>query len=119
MTEPVYQIYMAQDPEGREYIGATRHCAEKRVMIQVIPPRAWPGKEKACLSDGIKRFGLEAFKVFWLASARGVANAAEVEKALIKQRGTLRPHGYNGNIGGGGLTSKGKITRRKVVMVQA
>ncbi|WP_312595456.1 hypothetical protein [Brevundimonas sp.] len=100
----IYSIYLAIDPDGRGYVGCTRHSVRHRWFQHVLPPRQWPGVAKACVSDGIKKFGREGFKVFHIASAMGVENAAAVERDLIEQWGTRRPSGYNGNIGGGGLT---------------
>lgn len=103
MNEGRFQIYIATGPNGKQYVGCTSRSVELRWRDhRYIIPRVWPGEDDADISDAIKRYGADSFTVEHVASATTQPDAWAIERALIVQNETLRPHGYNRNAGGPG-----------------
>jgi len=92
-----YEVYLAECPEGRRYVGCSKHGAAYRWRTHFgKPPRPWPTDGTADVADAIKRFGREAFTLTVLARVDDPMIAAAIETAMIAHFDCCRPRGYNG-----------------------
>lgn len=106
-------VYMATSPDGRSYIGVTRHSPDVRWQqhCSMARRRHSPGYFAAAL----RQFRPETFVWRVLLIADDAAFLKEMEVRAIEAYGTLYPHGLNATVGGDGvsLDAATEIRRRR------
>ena len=101
---------MATAPDGRSYIGVTRHSHDLRWQqhCSVARRSRWRGH----IARAIRAFGPEAFCRRVLVVANDMLYLKEMEVRAIAAFGTLYPDGLNGTEGGDGMMAD-QITELK------
>jgi group I intron endonuclease len=84
---------------GKCYVGLTKAGVSKRFKAHVYNARAGKG---GALYAAIRKYGPEAFTRETLLEGLTREEACEAEKALISERNTRCPNGYNVTVGGDG-----------------
>lgn len=107
----VFNLYVAEAPDGRFYVGCTRYGVRHRWHTHhASPPRPFP-ERRPSINDALKRYGRSSFVVTHVACATGLEDAGALETLLIEQYGSLTPNGYNLRARGGGGLCPRKMDR--------
>ena len=91
---------------GREYVGQTVQRLSARMACH-----KWDAynRSNSVINRAIRKYGVDAFTMELLAVANSMIELDELEQRFIRERDTLRPHGFNILEGGQGeLRTKGK-----------
>lgn len=94
----IYDIECAVN--GKHYIGYTSKSGAERFAMHLDNAR-W--KRKVALYDAMRTYGPENFSVTEIAVCKNHADGCFVEAAIIADRKTILPHGYNMTHGGDGV----------------
>lgn len=111
-----YRIYMITGPNGKRYIGKTRHRnVESRWREHIA--HAERGAQQV-LHKAIRKYGAEAFTLVVLCECVDAREASVVERGLIAQYGTYwsAAAGYNMTCGGEGTTGRKHSEAHKEAM---
>jgi group I intron endonuclease len=91
-----YTVYIVTNlVNAKQYIGITSDMDRRWHEHQTDPGRV--------LFQAIKKYGIENFHISYIASAFDFESACDIERLLIKDRGTKAPAGYNLTDGGDGV----------------
>lgn len=93
---------------GKRYIGVTTMTLQKRIKWHVNNAR----RDDFALSRAILKHGISSFDATVIYEAIDRREMYMVERGLISQYGTYRPHGYNATSGGEG-SSDHRISHEK------
>lgn len=94
MRRPVYTVYRINLPDGRGYVGCTKHGIEQRFVSHATSAPRYDDNPNG-VGAAIRRYGAENCTIEALASSIAPESAAELETLLIAQHETLFPRGYN------------------------
>jgi hypothetical protein len=110
-----FTIYLATCvPTGQGYIGVTYRTPQKRFQQLVNAAKSGPkSRKRNSLQRAIRKFGPECFEIRSLQKCYSRDRAHELECWHIRAKGTLRPHGFNGN-GGGPVGLAERATTKEV-----
>lgn len=99
-----YGVYVITNQNnGRQYVGWTSKVGDERWQTHCRNARK--GRTNA-LYASIRKHGPEAFSFERVYEASSPAEAKMVEKALIAERGSMVPRGYNHTLGGDGVVGR-------------
>lgn len=103
-------IYVFTSPSGKRYVGQTVMPLRERIVKHASDSRTGRG---TVFHNSIKKYGIENFS---LVTAECIPDEClnEWEAEIIKRLGTLHPHGYNLEPGGGQNGHPCEETRRKL-----
>lgn len=87
-------------PTGKQYVGITARSLHRRWYEHAIDAKARPGRNP--LRRAIAKYGEAQFTVEVVCCARTWEDLCAAEVALIAQRNTRAPNGYNITLGGEG-----------------
>lgn len=91
----IIRIYRLTNRRIRKsYVGQTKQTLPQRLRDHKH------NKERTLVSEAIKEYGLNWFKMDLLCECSTQEEADEKEKAYIQQYNTLTPNGYNVEVGG-------------------
>lgn len=100
-------LYMATAPDGRSYIGVTRHTADLRWEQHCSWARR---KRSGHLADAIRVYGGAAFRRRVLVIAKDANYLSALEVRAIAAYGTFYPMGLNSTPGGDGVRALDSFT---------
>jgi group I intron endonuclease len=95
-------LYKLTFPNGKSYIGITKHSIEHRIKIHI---RASRSGRKLAIYNAIRKYGEDSFKVQVLAMDNP-DNLPMLEISAIKRYGTFGVGGYNLTAGGEGTLGR-------------
>lgn len=95
-------LYKLTFPNGKSYIGITKHSIEHRIKIHI---RASRGGKKLAIYNAIRKYGEDSFKIQVLAMDNP-DNLPMLEINAIKKHGTFGVGGYNLTAGGEGTLGR-------------
>ncbi len=95
-------LYKLTFPNGKSYIGITKHSIEHRIKIHI---RASRSGRKLAIYNAIRKYGEDSFKVHVLAMDNP-DNLPMLEINAIKKYGTFGVGGYNLTAGGEGTLGR-------------
>lgn len=94
-------LYCIEFPNGKKYIGITKHTAKWRFRNHLCNHR------NGTLNNAIRKYGRENCKLTTLVIAADIIYLRDLETRAISALNTLRPHGYNSIAGGTGIIDPG------------
>ena len=94
-------LYKIEFPNGKNYIGFSSHCAEKRAKQHFKDARFKP---KTPFHKAIIKYGKENLKIKTLVVANDIEYLKEIEIKAIAAYKTILPFGYNSTKGGDGFS---------------
>lgn len=95
-------LYKLTFPNGKSYIGITKHSIEHRIKIHIRPSR---GGRRLAVYDAIRKYGEDSFKVQILAIAHP-DDLPRLEIDAIREHATFGINGYNMTGGGEGTLGR-------------
>lgn len=101
-------VYLVTNTKtGKRYIGVTMAALSQRWKQHI--EKSLSGKKVSTLSlhHDMKVHGIDNFTIDVIAEASSVGELNDLEVQFVKKYGTLRPNGYNLNVGGAGTRTKG------------
>lgn len=113
MKPPRFTAYMITNQiNGKVYIGVTSRTIEQRFLEHIAESKRT--RRVCAIHLAIRKYGEHQFKIVEIACAFSREDLSDLERVLIRERGTNAPNGYNLTMGGDGVLGLSVEIRAKI-----